>query len=60
MKEYIFTSVRYSNIEIKILANSYTQAMDLLLSNTRDIDTYRLQPDGNELQPVNLNNIKND
>ena len=48
MKEYIFTNVLNSNIEIRIKANYYTQAMELLLSITRDIDDYRLQPDGNE------------
>jgi hypothetical protein len=49
MKEYIFTNVLNSNIEIRIKANYYTQAMELLLSITRDIDDYRLQPNGNEL-----------
>ena len=49
MKEYIFTNVLNSNIEIKIKAYNYTQAMDLLLSVTKDIDDYRLRPDGNEM-----------
>jgi hypothetical protein len=49
MKEYIFTNTLNSNIEIKIKAYNYTQAMDLLLSVTRNIDDYRLMPDGNEL-----------
>jgi hypothetical protein len=49
MKEYIFTNILNSNIEIKIKAYNYTQAMDLLLSVTRDIDDYRLLPDGNEM-----------
>jgi len=49
MKEYIFTNVSNSNIEIKIKASFYSQAMDLLLSITRNIDHYRLMPDGNEM-----------
>jgi len=49
MKEYIFTNTLNSNIDIKIKASNYTQAMDLLLSVTRNIDDYRLMPDGNEL-----------
>lgn len=49
MKEYIFTNVLNSNIEIKIKAYNYTQAMDLLLAVTRDIDDYRLLSDGNEM-----------
>ena len=42
MKEYIFENVLNSNIKINIKANSYLQAMDLLLSVTRNIDDYRL------------------
>ena len=49
MKEYIFTNTLNLNIEIRIKANYYAQAMDLLLSVTRNIDDYRLQPDGNEV-----------
>lgn len=49
MKEYIFENILNSNIEIKIKAHYYTQAMDLLLAVTRDIDNYRLKPDGDEL-----------
>jgi len=49
MKEYIFENILNSNIEIRIKAHYYTQAMDLLLSVTRNIDDYRLRHDGNEL-----------
>jgi hypothetical protein len=49
MKEYIFENIFNSNIEIKVKARYYTQAMDLLLSVTRNIDDYRLKPDGNEM-----------
>jgi len=38
MKKYIFINVLNSNIEISILAYNYSQAMDLLLSVTRNID----------------------
>ena len=49
MKEFIFENILNSNIEIRIKAHYYAQAMDLLLSATRNIDDYRLRPDGNEL-----------
>ena len=49
MKEYIFENILNSNIEIRIKANYYSQAMDLLLSVTRNIDDYRLLTDGNEV-----------
>lgn len=52
MKEYIFENILNSNIEIRIKANYYAQAMDLLLSATRNIDDYRLKPDGNELSAM--------
>lgn len=42
MKEYISTNVLNLNIEIRIKANYYSQAMDLLLSVTRNIDDYRI------------------
>jgi len=42
MKDYIFTNTLNSNIEIKITAYNYTQAMDLLLSVTRYIEDYTL------------------
>lgn len=48
MNKYIFSHVINSNIKININAQNYTQAMDLLLSVTRNIDDYRLKPDGNE------------
>lgn len=44
MKEYIFENILNSNIEIRIKANYYNQAMELLLSVTRNIDDYRLKP----------------
>jgi hypothetical protein len=44
MKEYIFKNILNSNIEIRIKANYYNQAMELLLSVTRNIDDYRLKP----------------
>lgn len=43
MKEYIFINILNSNIEIRIKANYYSQAMDILLSVTRNIDEYRVQ-----------------
>jgi hypothetical protein len=43
MKEYIFQNILNSNIEIRIKADYYTQAMDLLLSVTSYIDDYRLK-----------------
>jgi hypothetical protein len=43
MKEYIFENILNSNINIVIKAHHYTQAMELLLSTTRDIDDYRLK-----------------
>lgn len=46
MKRYTFLNVLNSNIEINIKAQNYTQAMDLLASVTRNIDDYRLKPDG--------------
>lgn len=46
MKEYIFKNTLNSNIEIKIKAYYYTQAMDLLLSVVRNIEDYRLLSDG--------------
>lgn len=49
MKEYIFENILNSNIEIRIKADYYTQAMDLLLSVTRYIEDYTLKPNGNEL-----------
>ena len=49
MKEYIFENILNSNIEIRIKANYYNEAMDLLLSVTRYIEDYRLNPDGKEL-----------
>lgn len=42
MKTYTFENVLNSNIRIKIKANYYTQAMDLLLSATRHIEDYKL------------------
>lgn len=45
MKEYIFINILNSRIEIRINANSYAQAMDILLYITRDIDEYRVQSD---------------
>ena len=42
MEEYVFINILNSNIEIKIKANYYTQAMDLLLSATKNIDDYKL------------------
>jgi hypothetical protein len=43
MKEYIFQNILNSNIEIRIKVHYYTQAMDLLLSVTRNIGDYRLK-----------------
>jgi hypothetical protein len=43
MKEYIFENVLHSNIEIKIKADHYTEAMELLLTVTRYIEDYKLQ-----------------
>ena len=48
-KEYIFENIIHSSIKIVIEAYNYTQAMELLLLVTRNIDDYRLQSDGNEL-----------
>jgi hypothetical protein len=48
MKEYIFENILNSNIEIRIKAHYYSQAMELLLSVTRNIEDYRLKPDNNE------------
>jgi hypothetical protein len=42
MNDYIFENTLNSKIEIRIKANSYTQAMDLLLTVTRYIEEYRL------------------
>lgn len=42
MKEYIFQNTLNTNIEIRIKATNYNQAMDLLLSITRNIDDFRL------------------
>jgi hypothetical protein len=44
MKKYIFTNILNSNIEIIIKAHYYYQAMELLLSVTRNIEDYRLMP----------------
>ena len=41
MREYIFENTLNSNIQIRIKAYTYTDAMDLLLSITRDIDLYK-------------------
>ena len=49
MREYIFQNNLYPSIKIIIGANNYTQAMDMLLMVTRNIDDYRLMPDGNEV-----------
>lgn len=43
MKTYIFNHTENSNIKIIIEAYNYTQAMELLLSVTRDIELYELQ-----------------
>lgn len=45
MKTYIFNHTENSNIKIIIEAYNYTQAMDLLLSVTRDVELYELQKD---------------
>jgi hypothetical protein len=42
MKHYIFTNSLNSNIEIKIKAYNLPEAMDLLLSVTKNIDDYNL------------------
>lgn len=42
MKVYIFENTRDNRIKIIIEANSFTEAMDLLLSITRDIDDFSL------------------
>ena len=42
MEAYIFIHKTNPNIEIRISAYNYTQAMDLLLSITRDIDSFKL------------------
>lgn len=42
MKVYIFENTRDNRIRIIIEANSFTEAMDLLLSVIRDIDDFSL------------------
>lgn len=43
MKNFIFIHKLNSNIKITIIAYSYTQAMDLLLSITRHIEDFKLE-----------------
>jgi hypothetical protein len=43
MKEYLFENQLNSNIEIRIKAYNFTDAMELLLATTRDIDDYKLK-----------------
>lgn len=42
MKIYIYTNIYNSNIEIRILANNFTEASEILLSITRDFEEFRL------------------
>lgn len=42
MKKYIFINKTNSNIQIVINANSYTEAMELLLAITRYIEDFKL------------------
>ena len=43
MTQYIFENILNTNIEIRIKANNYTEAMELLLTSTRDAADYRLK-----------------
>jgi hypothetical protein len=50
MKEYIFVNILNANIEIKIKANGYIEALVLLSTVTKYyVENYRLQPDVNEV-----------
>lgn len=42
MKEFVFKNVLNSNIEIKIKANYYSQAIELLFSVTKYVEDYKL------------------
>ncbi len=59
MRQYNFFNVLNANIEINIKAHNYTQAMDLLLSITRNINDYRLKSDGNESSGESFENLWN-
>ncbi len=41
MKEYVFENQTKSDIEIRIKAYNYTQAMQILLSIVRNIEDYK-------------------
>lgn len=43
MEKFIFKNIVYKGVEISIMAYTYTEAMEILLIITRDIDNYRLQ-----------------
>ena len=43
MKKYTFINTLNTNIKIIIIANSFTNAMELLLLVTRDIEDYRIK-----------------
>jgi len=43
MTKFIFKNIVHSGIEISIIAYNFTDAMEKLLSVTRDIYDYRLQ-----------------
>ena len=43
MKEYIFINILNSNIEIKIKAKHYNEAMEMLLIEVRHVADYKIQ-----------------
>ena len=43
MKEYIFINILNSNIEIKIKAKHYNEAMEMLLIEVRHVTDYKIQ-----------------
>lgn len=43
MKEYVFENLLNSNIEIKIKATNYTEAMEMLLIEVKYIEDYKLK-----------------
>lgn len=43
MKEYIFINILNSNIEIKIKARNYNEAMEYLLMEVKYVADYKIQ-----------------
>jgi hypothetical protein len=43
MKEYIFINILNSNIEIKIKAKHYNEAMEILLMEVRHVSDYKIE-----------------